>query len=144
MMPDQAGMTSAEAIARAWLAEMETCVREVDFQRCRAIFSEKVSGFGSKAAVVVGLDALEHHQWRQVWPVIRNFTFLTGQMNCGSGGDSMIWVACPWTSERQDVDGAWVERPGRMTAVLEQFDGEWLAVHSHHSLVPPTGCGAPG
>lgn len=129
-------MSTEHRIARAWLAEMESCVREVNFPRCRALFAADVIGFGSKTPMVVGLDALERDQWRQVWPHIRNFTFLINQMQSGAGGDSLVWIGCPWTSERQDAAGAWIERPGRMTAVLTQRGGEWLAVHTHHSLVP--------
>ena len=131
-------MTGAEHVARAWLAEMEACVRTIDFARCRAIFAGDVVGFGSKAALVVGLNALEHDQWRHVWPAIRRFTFLLDQMHCGSGGDKLIWIACPWSSELKSVEDAWIARPGRMTAVLEHRDGLWLAVHTHHSQVPAT------
>ena len=124
------------AIATSWLAEMQSCVRAVDFERCRAIFAADVVAFGSKAAVVSGLDALEFDQWRHVWPNIHDFTFLLDQMQCGSRGGNLIWIACPWTSERTDEHGRPIERPGRMSAVLEKRGEAWLAVHTHHSLDP--------
>ncbi len=124
------------AMATSWLAEMQSCVREVDFARCRAIFAADVVAFGSKAAVVIGLDALELDQWRHVWPNIHDFTFLIDQMQCGSAGGNLIWIACPWTSNRTDEQGQRVARPGRMSAVLELRSEAWLAVHTHHSLVP--------
>jgi ketosteroid isomerase-like protein len=128
----------AAAIARAWLAEMEACVRSEDYERCRTIFAEDVVAFGTRAALVVGLTALEHDQWRHIWGTIRGFTFLTSELHCrGYAGDA-VWLACPWTSEGRGTNGEWLERLGRMTAVLERRDGRWLAVHTHHSLAPTT------
>jgi ketosteroid isomerase-like protein len=130
-------MTDAnvEETAKAWLREMEACVRAVDFDRVRSIFSPDVVGFGSVSAMLVGLDALERDQWRRVWPMIRGFTFETSDLRCGQDGD-IIWIACPWISQGQTADGLWQDRPGRMTVVLKYEDGHWLAVHTHHSLAP--------
>ena len=130
------GQRRSIEIARMWLEELQSCVRSVDYARCRAIVAEDVVGFGSKAAMVIGIKALEEEQWRHVWPNIRNFTFLIEQMHCGSGGDDVIWIACPWTSEGQGAGGTWIARPGRMSVILERRNGRWLAVHSHHSLAP--------
>lgn len=127
------------AAAHAWLAEMQDCVRQVDFERCRAIFASDVVGFGSRAERMVGLEAAERDQWRHVWPRIRDFTFLLDQLSIGavtSGDDGLIWLACPWTSVGQREDGTPFSRPGRMTAVLERRGGRWLAVHTHHSVNP--------
>jgi ketosteroid isomerase-like protein len=125
-----------EAVVRSWLAEMETCVRSEDYARCRAIFAADVVAFGTRAALVVGLDALERDQWRHIWGTIRGFTFLVEEMRCRGYGDVGIWIACPWTSEGRGPDGTWRARRGRMTAVLERRGERWLAVHTHHSLVP--------
>lgn len=127
---------TAEEIALAWLSEMEACVRTLDFARCRAIFALDVVGFGTKAAAAVGLDALEHDQWRHIWGTIRNFTFLTGDLRCAKYGDAALWLGCPWQSEAPGAGGTWRHRPGRITAVLECRDGRWVAVHTHHSLAP--------
>jgi ketosteroid isomerase-like protein len=127
---------AAESIAKEWLAEMQACVRAVDYERCRAIFAEDVVGFGTKAAAAIGLDALERDQWRHIWGRIRNFTFLMDQLHCALYGDEGLWLGCPWTSESPTTEGGWRQRPGRITAVLEQRNGRWLAVHTHHSLVP--------
>jgi ketosteroid isomerase-like protein len=125
-----------ELVARSWLAEMEACVRAVDYERCRAIFAEDVVAFGTRAALVIGLEALERDQWRHVWGTIRGFTFLIEEMHCRGYGEEGIWLACPWTSEGRGTDGRWFERLGRMTAVLERRGDRWLAVHTHHSSVP--------
>ncbi|MEA2529505.1 MAG: hypothetical protein QOF01_1891 [Thermomicrobiales bacterium] len=127
-----------EVVALAWLAEMEACIRSQDYARCRAIFADDVAAFGTRAALVVGLEALERDQWRHIWGTIRNFRFLTDDLHCRGYGDEGIWVACPWQSEGPGLNGAWRERPGRMTAVLERRGERWLAVHTHHSLVPRT------
>jgi VCBS repeat-containing protein len=126
----------ARSIAIAWLDEMQACVRAVDYDRCRAIFADDVVGFGTRIDAAVGLDALERDQWRHVWGRIRNFTFLTEQLHGAVYGEAGLWLACPWTSEGRGPDGAWRTRPGRITAVLECRDGRWLAVHTHHSVVP--------
>jgi ketosteroid isomerase-like protein len=127
--------TNANDAAIKWLDEMQACVRERDFGRARFIFSRDVIGFGSRATLLIGLDALERDQWRHVWPEIEDFTFGTAELACGSSGD-LIWIACPWTSRGKGTDGTWQPRPGRMTVVLERIDGRWLAIHSHHSLAP--------
>jgi ketosteroid isomerase-like protein len=125
-----------DPIVRGWLAEMEACVRTEDYARCRAIFAADVVAFGTRAALVLGLEALERDQWRHIWGTIRGFTFLTDELHFRAYGDDGVWLACPWTSEGQGADGAWHERRGRMTAVLERRGEWWLAVHTHHSLVP--------
>ena len=126
----------ADSIARAWLAEMESCVRAVDFERCRAIFADDVVGFGTRSAAAIGLEALERDQWRHIWGRIRDFTFLTDQLHFARYGDDGLWLACPWTSEGPGPNSEWLRRPGRVTAVLELRNGRWLAVHTHHSLAP--------
>ncbi|HKG25566.1 MAG TPA: nuclear transport factor 2 family protein [Thermomicrobiales bacterium] len=135
-MPIGATGEDVGAIARAWLAEMQACVRTEDYARCRAIFADDVVAFGTRAALVVGLEALERDQWRHIWGAIRGFAFLMTDVHCRGYGDAGIWVACPWTSEGRGPDGEWRERLGRMTAVLERRGERWLAVHTHHSLVP--------
>lgn len=126
----------AETIARAWLAEMQSCVRTEDYARCRTIFADDAIGFGTKAAIAVGLDSLERDQWRHIWGRIRHFTFQLDELHCAGYGDAGLWLGCPWTSEAPGPDGTWQFRPGRITAVLEQRNGAWLAVHTHHSIVP--------
>jgi ketosteroid isomerase-like protein len=126
----------ARSLASSWLDEMQTSVREVDYARSREIFADDVVGFGTRIEAAIGLEALERDQWRHVWSRIRNFTFSLDQLHCGMFGDAGIWLACPWTSESRGYDGEWNARPGRITAVLEKRDGRWLAVHTHHSVVP--------
>lgn len=132
---------NVETIAVEWLEEMQACVRAVDFTRCRAIFAEDVVGFGTRIDAAIGIDALERDQWRHVWPRIQNFTFALDQLHCAAYGAAGLWLACPWSSESRSPDGAWRARPGRITAVLEKRDVRWLAVHTHHSVVPDPAAG---
>ncbi|MDQ6670365.1 MAG: nuclear transport factor 2 family protein [Chloroflexota bacterium] len=125
-----------EAIARAFLAEMQACVRAVDFERARALFAEDVVSFGTYATVVSGRDRLEHDQWRNVWPNIRDFTFLLEALRC-LGDTGGICVVVPWDSLGTDADGGTFQRPGRATLLLVERDSQWVAVHSHFSLSPP-------
>jgi ketosteroid isomerase-like protein len=126
---------SVEGDVLSWLREMEACVRAEDYARCRVIFAPEVVAFGSRGARLTGLEALERDQWRRVWGTIRDFTFLTERLAWGGSGE-MAWLACHWTSTGTGPDGLPVDRPGRMTAVLERREGRWVAVHTHHSLNP--------
>ncbi len=125
-----------EVIARAFLEDMQACVRTVDFERAHTLFAEDVVSFGTYATVVNGRDRLEHEQWRNVWPNIRNFTFRLEALRC-LGGTSGICLVVPWDSLGRDADGNTFERPGRATLLLVERESHWVAVHSHFSLSPP-------
>jgi ketosteroid isomerase-like protein len=124
-----------DAVARAFLTEMQACVRAVDFQRGRELFAEDVVAFGTYAAVVTGRQRLEREQWRNVWPTIRDFTFRLAELRC-IGDAHSICVIVPWDSLGVDAGGNTFSRPGRATLLLAERDGRWVAVHSHFSLAP--------
>jgi ketosteroid isomerase-like protein len=124
-----------EAIARAFLSEMQTCVRGVDFVRAHTLFADDVVAFGTYAAVVSGRDQLEREQWANVWPTIREFTFVLGELHC-LGDDHTICVVVPWDSVGTDTEGRTFPRPGRATLLLAERGGRWIAVHSHFSRAP--------
>src|SRR5262252_6004419 len=102
-------------IARAFLIEMQECVRAVDYARARPLFADDVVAFGTFAAVVEGRDRLEHEQWRNVWPNIRDFTFRLNELHC-LGTELWICVIVPWDSIGQRADGDSFSRPGRSDA----------------------------
>jgi ketosteroid isomerase-like protein len=122
-------------IARAWLTEMQACVRGVDYERAHALFADDVVAFGTFAAIVSGRARLEREQWRNIWPTIRDFTFRLQDLRC-LGTDQMICVVVPWDSLGQRDNGETFARPGRATLVLEPRGEVWVAIHSHFSLAP--------
>jgi ketosteroid isomerase-like protein len=121
--------------ARDFLAEMQACVRAVDYVRARAIFADDVVAFGTFAAIVVGRDALERDQWRNIWPTIRDFTFRLEELQV-LGGDAHVCAVVPWDSLGVRPDGTTFDRPGRATLLLEPRGNRWVATHSHFSLAP--------
>lgn len=125
----------ATATARAFLSEMQACVQAVDFARARALFAEDVVAFGTYATVVTGRDRLEHEQWRNVWPNIRDFRFRLDEVHALGDGD-VICVVVPWDSLGTRAGGETFDRPGRATLLLVQRGGHWVAAHSHFSLAP--------
>jgi|SRR5579859_2051527 len=130
-------MTAAHLvdIARAFLLEMQACVRAVDFERAHPLFAEDVVAFGTFASVVAGRDRLEADQWRNVWPTIREFTFRLEELHCLGTTDTLC-VVVPWDSLGQRATGEQFSRPGRATLLLVPRDGRWVALHSHFSLAP--------
>lgn len=140
--PDQPGSLAAPEMAsddnrarvRGWLAAMEDCVRQRDFEGARKLFAPDAVGFGTCVPVAVGRDALEERQWRAVWQRTRGFTFRLDQMRC-MGGPDEVSVAITWESIGVRVDGSTFPRSGRATLVLvgrERLE----AAHSHFSLDP--------
>lgn len=130
-------MTTANLvdIARAFLLEMQACVRAVDFERLHPLFAEDVVAFGTFATVVSGRDRLEREQWRNVWPNIRDFTFRLEDLHCLGAAQSLC-VVVPWDSLGERANGEQFSRPGRATLLLVPRDGRWVALHSHFSLAP--------
>jgi ketosteroid isomerase-like protein len=124
-----------DAIVRAFLTEMQACVRAVDFDRAHPLFAEDVVAFGTYAAVVSGRDRLENEQWRNVWPRIREFTFRLDELHCLGRADAICAVV-PWDSFGTAADGAPFPRPGRATLLLVERADRWVAIHSHFSLAP--------
>jgi ketosteroid isomerase-like protein len=123
-----------DASVRAWLRRWGECVAAVDFERARPLFDPSVTGFGTFAGAVVGLDRLESEQWRQVWPTSSGFVFAVEDAQVLVSDDRcQAVIVTTWASTR---DGR--ERPGRATVVLRRGEvtSPWLGVHTHFSLVP--------
>jgi len=127
-------MGDDEPSLRDWLRRWGDCVASVDFAAARPLFDASVTGFGTHAGVVDGLDRLEAEQWRQVWPTISGFAFdVEGARLLVSDDRCQAVVVAMWTSAR---DGQ--ARPGRATIVVRRGDvtSPWRGFHTHFSLVP--------
>lgn len=127
--------SASEQGLREWFQEMQSCVRAVDYARAQKIFAPEVVGFGTYASVVRGVENLRAEQWSNIWPTIRDFAFRLDELHWGVNG-GLAWAACPWDSIGYRAGGTPFPRPGRVTVILEQRDGKWLAVHTHFSLYP--------
>lgn len=123
-------------VARDWLRSLERCVRTLDYEAARVLFSEAVVAFGTYAGALRGRSALKRQQWQNVWPHIRGFTFRLDELQC-LGGPQGLCVIVPWDSLGVKTDGTTLPRPGRATIFLVPEGGEWVAIHSHFSLAPP-------
>lgn len=125
------------AAVRVWFETLQRCVRAVDYATARAIFAPDVVSFGTRAAFVTGLEALQAEQWSGVWPVIEDFAFDLDRVEVrGSGG--AVWAATVWSSTGFHEDGTPFQRPGRATVAFERRNGRLLATHTHFSLRPGT------
>jgi ketosteroid isomerase-like protein len=136
---------SADELAplREWLRAWQACVRAVDFAAGRKLCAEDIVAFGTVAPFVTGLDVVEREQWRNVWPVIRDFTIdVEGARGVVTGDRG--WLAATWDSRGRRSDGTLFPRPGRCTVAFERRDGRWLATHTHFSLVPAPAGATPG
>jgi ketosteroid isomerase-like protein len=136
-------MADELAPLRDWLRAWQACVRAVDFAAGRKLCAEDIVAFGTVAPFVTGLDAVEREQWRNVWPVIRDFTIDVDGARGAIAGDRG-WLAAVWDSRGRRPDGALFPRPGRCTIAFERRAGRWLATHTHFSLVPAPAGATPG
>jgi ketosteroid isomerase-like protein len=125
------------AEVRDWFETLQRCVRAVDYETARGIFAPDVVAFGTRAAVVSGLDALQAQQWSGVWPLIRDFTFTLDALHVDGDG-TCLWAVVPWTSTGFHGDGTAYHRPGRATVTFARRNGRLLATHTHFSLSPGT------
>ncbi len=124
-----------------WLESFAECVRRVDYRTARTFFHPDVTGYGSLTDTALGIENLEHQQWKRVWPHIDDFRFDLDEINCEISGDSQTaFIHTRWQSTGYHPDGTIFSRPGRVTLLLtrkNQLSG-WKAKHSHFSLDPGT------
>jgi ketosteroid isomerase-like protein len=125
----------------AWLDAFSEAVRDVDYETGKTLFAPDVVGFGTVGVLLHGLDTLMNSQWKRVWSVTSGFCFDMDQVTACVHGN-VAWVLVPWASRTGKADRGPLDRKGRATYILERRNGQWLAVHTHHSL-DPSGC-APG
>ena len=126
---------------RDWFATWDKQVDAIDFVSARALFEQDVIGFGTRMDVVKGLSHLERHQWRKVWPTIKNFKFELDTLECLFSPDRLQCVGIIiWTSTGYSEDKTPFKRNGRATVVFNRIKTQniWKATHTHISLNPGT------
>ena len=128
-------LTGGEIALIDWLKAFSAAVRAHDYEGGKLLFAPEAIGFGTYGDRLDGLETLVEKQWHHIWEITRGYDFDYDNVQCGVNGD-LGWAAATWVSQKQDADGAWQNRPGRATFIFEKRNGQWLAVHSHHSLHP--------
>lgn len=138
-------LTTQENAIIDWLKAFSAAVRARDYEAGKQLFAPEAMGFGTYGDRLNGLETLVEEQWRHIWEITRGYDFDYQNVQLGVN-DQLAWAAATWTSQKQDTQGIWQTRPGRATFILEKRNGQWLAVHSHHSLHPTllrAGCSQP-
>lgn len=129
------------AAISSWFEEWGALVADVNFVAARPLFHEDVIGFGTFMTVVRGLEQLETHQWRSIWPTIEGFSFIVDQLISDVSSDGLqAWGIVPWSSTGIHEDGTRYPRPGRATVLFSRASTTepWRALHTHISLAPGT------
>ena len=124
-------------IVKQWFLKFGECCNSRDFESARKLVSSDVCSFGTKVDLVTNLCDLEKQQWQNIWPYIEDFEFLVDKL-IANGNDELAWGITPWSSVGYDAEGNSFDRPGRATVILKRFRNEWLAIHTHFSLIPGT------
>ena len=122
-------------VACRWCTALEKCCRALDYDGARLLFAEEVCSFGTYATFVKGREALEREQWRNIWPVTRDFAFRLEEMHC-VGNEQGLLIIVTWEGLGINQDGTTFPRGGRCTLFLVPRKGGWVGVHTHFSLVP--------
>ncbi len=135
------------ALVRRWFQRLTDHVQEVDFVGARPLFAEDMIAFGTFADFVVGREATEREQWRNMWGTIDQFRCRLDDMRVIISADRLTAAGIVvFDSIGYREDGTTYDRPGRATVVFgRSMTGEdWVAQHTHFSLfrgVPPRSFG---
>ena len=125
---------------RRWFERLAKHVRAVDFAGARPIFAEDMIAFGTFTEFMIGRDNAEAMQWRNVWPHIDAFRWRPDIRVIVSPDRLTAIGMANFDSTGYTEDGKSYDRPGRATVVFARADAgdDWLARHTHMSLVPGT------
>ena len=101
------------------------------------LFENDVVSFGTWMDIVQGLDQLKLNQWKNIWPTISNFRFLTDTLFIQLSPDKLFANSIIiWDSIGYKNDGISFERTGRATVTLKRdnLNSNWKGIHTHFSL----------
>jgi ketosteroid isomerase-like protein len=124
-------------LVRRWFQHLQLYVQAVDFEGAKPLFAEDMITFGTFTAFVIGRDATEKEQWRNVWSRIDQFRWHLDELRTIISGDRLTALGMAvFDSVGYSEDGKPYERPGRATVVLGRgaIGEEWVAQHTHMSL----------
>lgn len=132
-------MSSSEDILgiKEWFKSLAAHVRDVDFVGARPIFAPDMIAFGTFTDFMIGRDAAEQQQWRNVWPHIDGFYFRPDIHAIVSPDRLQAVGMAVFDSTGYHKDGKSYDRPGRASVVFVRatVDAPWVAQHTHLSLV---------
>ena len=93
--------------------------------------------FGTWMNVVEGLNKLYSNQWKNIWPTISDFKFLTNTLYIQISPDRLLANSIlVWESIWYKKNGSFFERNGRATVTLMRIDldNSLKGIHTHFSL----------
>ena len=122
---------------RLWFQVWEKQVQNKDFEAAKKLFENDVVSFGTWMNVVEGLDKLYSNQWKNIWPTINNFKFVSNTLFIQISPDRLLANSIlVWNSTGYKKNGNSFKRNGRATVVLKRsnLDNSWKGIHTHFSL----------
>ena len=122
---------------RSWFGKWEVFVVACDYKGARDLFENEVVSFGTWMDVVQGLDELEFKQWKNIWPTINNFKFLTETLFVQISPDRLFANSVlTWDSLGFDKKDVSFIRTGRASVVMKRINinDDWKGIHTHYSL----------
>ena len=122
---------------KLWFKSWENYVQNKDFELAKALFYNEVISFGTWMDIVQGLEKLCNNQWKNIWPTITNFEFLTDTLFIQISRDSLFAnTILVWNSVGYSEQGKSFERTGRATVILKKLNknSNWKGIHTHFSL----------
>ena len=120
-----------------WFQVWEKQVQNKDFEAAKKLFENDVVSFGTWMNIVEGLDKLYSDQWKNIWPTINNFKFVTNTLFIQISPDRLLANSIlVWNSTGYKKNGNSFKRNGRATVVLKRsnLDNSWKGIHTHFSL----------
>jgi ketosteroid isomerase-like protein len=120
-----------------WFRELADHVQAVDFAAARHLFAEDFVAFGTYSDFIIGREATEAKQWRNVWGTIDGFHFLLDDIHAQVSPDRLFANGMAvFHSTGFLKDGTPFDRKGRTTVTLQRqkVGDPWVATHTHMSL----------
>jgi ketosteroid isomerase-like protein len=122
---------------KSWFDIWEIYVQNKEYESAKNLFQEDVVSFGTWMDVVQGIEKLCSGQWKNIWPTITDFKFLTNTLFIQISPDRLFSNSIlVWDSLGYQKGGKSYKRSGRASVVLKRLslDDSWKGIHTHFSL----------